>query len=546
MARTVHLRCCEQPHRGAIKIYTHPIPPFRRFPPANGIVQGNCYSVIYERQNDINRAFFDEVHDIIWNAYVKRTYATPSAFYGPTRAESIGGDIPEPNSRTLSPNGTAAPPFLNGRAINCTVGDGFQDRPLPMELGTHNVRPLDNAKPDEWSYEMTGLTEIDGIENIVMRATSEESGIPAAAIANGEAGVNYGFRWAGWEEVGTNIWRRVIESWWDYYDEEAESQVTGSLANIDFGWEKVTAVDSELPEGTQVAGAITQLANTITQGLGTRDGWLQILERVFAGADLDWRDFYTPISAFTFNSFSVYVGYDPILQTVELPFLAELPVNGDSMIGVSATDRNFYNFRFDTYPAARLYNPNLSGTNSCPSKLDVAQVYPSIFEMPLDIAHPALFPCALIQVADYRPPVNGVLKTENLGAQNEPQLIGTSAAATGTALQRCLIGSDEIIGSVFSRTLIGKQVVEGEGNMRWYLLDGDFTDFDRPCAGNPFVFEEVSLAAFQPFHARADERAAITDAVAKKMRDLGDAYFLQNGSAFDQYETSRFVPTVGL
>jgi len=529
-----------------VKVFAHPIPPFRRFPPADGIVQGNCYEVLYERLNDINRGFEEEVHDIVWACTVKRQYYTPSFYYGPTRG-GLGDDISNPHFRTMSPNGTPAPPFLNGRAMDCTVGNGFQDFPLPMALGSHNVRPMQNGRPDEFSYERTSLAEIDSAEEIAFRATDESSGIPEDAILTGEAGVNYGFRWAGWTLLSTNVWERMIESWWDYNDDE-NSHIVGSMPSRLFGWERVSAIDSGLPEGTQMAGAISGLAAEITTGLGTRDGWFEILERVFSESDQDWRDVFTETSALAFNSFSVYCGFDPVLELVTIPFARPgLPTNGDDIQGVSIVEpRRYFQFRFDTEAAPRLYNPNATGTNSCPSKLNVTQVFPAIFEMPLSLGHGLLFPCAMMQVADYRATAGGHLVTENLGTHNEPQLISSQPTTPSSAPQRAIFSTEEIIGAMSGPQLFGKQAVDGTGGMRWYEIAGSYEDGDKPCVGNPFVFEELQQAQFQPYWPRADEKSAITDAVAKKMRDYGDAYFLTTSSTFEPYEPDKFIPNAGL
>lgn len=543
---TVYLRCCEQPHRGQVKIFTHPIPPFSNFGPTGDAVTGDCYSVTYERLNDINRSFEDEVHDIVWYCRVKREYTTPSYFYGPTRGESIAGNIPAPFARTVSPNGTAAPPFANGRSINCTVGDGFQDRPIPLGLGSYNVNPLDNAKPDEWSYEDVNAAEIDGVENIVFRATDEETGIPAVVIENGEAGVNYGFRWGAWATIGTNTWRRVIESWWDYYDEE-NGQLDGSVASLDFGWEKVTATNAEgTPAEQVVSEALAGLASSITVGLGTRTGWTSILERVFDGMDLDWQDYYTSTSAFTFNSFSVYVGFDPVLQLQEIPFVnSALPTNGDQPFGVAITEeRNFTQFRFDADPAPRLFNPNLDATEGCPRKLDVTQNYLAIAQAPFAINHPALFPAVEIRVADYRALAGGVFKVEDLTGATPSLLSSTSDGTAAGTVTRCLFDAEELesVALPAAQTIVSKQVVETVGGARLWDYDGFLEFGDKTCGGISYVLESIGYATFAQHLPRADGLPFVTDSLAKKARDYGDAYFLGTGDTFPPYEAAAFTP----
>jgi len=502
--------------------------------------------VIYERQNDINRAFNEEVHDIIWNCRVKRSYTTPSYIYGPTRAESISGTIPAPFARTLSPNGTSAPPFLNGRSINCTVGDGFQDRPIPQDLGTHNVKPLENGKPDEWSYEDVSAAEIDGIENVILRASDDDSGIPDAVVSGGEAGTNYGFRWGAWEQIATNTWRRQIESWWDWEDEEG-LQYQGTFSDISFGFEKVSASnDTGLQASEVVASAISGIVGEITAGLGTRDGWLQILDRVFTGMDLDYRDYYTPVSAFVFNSFSVYVGFDPVVQLQEIPFLAEgLPTNGDPPFGLAITEgRKFTQFRFDTDQPPRLFNPNITSTEACPRKLDLTQNYLSIAQAPFPINHAALFPAVEITVADCRSLAGGVFKTEDLTGAT-PSLIGTTAdGGTPGTVARCLFTAEELqpVALPSGNKIIGKQLVETTGGARLWDYDGEMGWNDKTCNGIEFVMEYIGFAAAVPYLARPDGLAFFTDAVVKKARDYGDAYFLGTGQTFPPYEQSAFTP----
>jgi hypothetical protein len=547
---TVHLRCCEQPHRGQVKIFTHPIPPFSNFAPTGDIVSGDCYGVTYERQNDINRGIEDEVHDLVWYCRVKRQYTTPSYFYGPTRAESIAGSIPAPFARTVSPNGSAAPPFASGRSINCTVGDGFQDRPLPLGLGSYNVRPLDNPKPDEWSYENVSAAEIDGVENVVFRANDDETGIPEIVIVNGEAGVNYGFRWGAWEKIGTNIWRRVIESWWDYYDEES-GQLDGSVSSLDFGWEKVTATNEEGKTAAEVvAAAIASLASGITVGLGTRSGWLSILERVFNGMDLDYRDYYTSSSAFVFNSFSVYVGFDPVIQIQEIPFVNDaLPTNGDQPFGVAIIEgRNFTQFRFDTDSAPRLFNPNLESTEGCPRKLDVTQNYLAIAQAPFAINHPALFPAVEIRVSDYRALTGGVFKLENLVGETPTLLSSTADATASGTVTRCLFDAGELASVALpsAQTILSKQVVEGTGGARLWDYDGFLEFDDKTCGGVTYVLELIGNAAFAQHIPRSDGLPFVTDSLAKKAMDYGDAYFISTGQTFEPYEADAFTPNADL